>query len=59
MNMAVLGFGVVQETMATGGALAVIGIAVGALGLILFRMWKRQDVGLTAPLAQVRLTAGS
>ena len=39
-NLAVLSFGVIQETMATGAALIVIGIAVGATGLILFRLSK-------------------
>jgi hypothetical protein len=42
MNMAILSFGVVQATMATGGALIVIGIAVGAAGLVLFRLGKRE-----------------
>ena len=39
-NLAVLSFGVIQESMATGAALIVIGIAVGATGLIFFRLSK-------------------
>lgn len=42
-NLAVLSFGVIQETMATGAALIVIGIAVGATGLVLFRLNKKED----------------
>jgi hypothetical protein len=41
-NMAVLGFGVIQETMATGVALIVIGIAVGATGFMLLRLGKKE-----------------
>jgi len=41
-NLAVLSFGVIQETMATGAALIVIGIAVGATGLILTRLSKTE-----------------
>ncbi len=41
-NMAVLSFGVIQETMATGSALIVIGIAVGATGFMLFRLGKKE-----------------
>jgi len=41
LNMAVLSYGVVQETTATGVALIVIGIAVGATGLMLFRLGKK------------------
>jgi hypothetical protein len=41
-NMAVLSFGVIQETMATGSALIVIGIAVGATGFMLFRLGKEE-----------------
>jgi hypothetical protein len=40
-NMAVLGFGVIQETTATGATLIVIGIAIGVIGLILFRIDKK------------------
>jgi len=39
-NLAVLSFGVIQETTATGVALIVIGIAVGATGLLMFRLNK-------------------
>ena len=39
-NLAVLSFGVIQESMATGAALIVIGIAVGATGFILFKLSK-------------------
>jgi hypothetical protein len=39
-NLAVLSFGVIQETTATGTALIVIGIAVGATGLMMFRLNK-------------------
>jgi hypothetical protein len=37
MNMAVLGFGVVQETMITGIVIMVIGLAIGGVGSLLFR----------------------
>ena len=37
-NLVVLGFGVIQQTMAVGGALIVIGVAIGATGLMLFRL---------------------
>ncbi len=40
-NLVVLGFGVIQETMATGGALMLIGLAVGATGLVLFKLSKK------------------
>jgi hypothetical protein len=40
--MAVLSFGVIQETMATGTALIVIGIAVSATGFMLFRLGKKE-----------------
>jgi hypothetical protein len=42
-NLVVLGFGVIQETMAVGGALIVMGIAIGSGGLLLFRL-VRQEV---------------
>ncbi len=42
MNLAVLSFGVIQETMATGIALAVIGLAIGATGFFLFRTAKKE-----------------
>jgi len=38
LNLVVLGFGVIQQTMAVGAALIVIGIAVGATGTTLFRL---------------------
>ncbi len=41
-NMAVLSFGVIQETMVTGTALIVIGIAVGATGFMLFKLGKKE-----------------
>jgi hypothetical protein len=41
-NLAVLSFGVIQETMAVGAALIVIGIAVGATGFMLFRLGKKE-----------------
>ena len=41
MNMAVLSFGVVQQTIAVGAALVVIGLAVGAAGLVLLRLDKQ------------------
>ena len=41
-NLAVLSFGVIQETMATGAALIVIGIAVGTTGFMLFRLGKKE-----------------
>jgi hypothetical protein len=40
-NLAVLSFGVIQESTATGVALIIIGIAVGATGLIVFRLGKK------------------
>ena len=42
LNLAVLSFGVIQETMATGAALIVIGIAVGATGFMLFKLGKKE-----------------
>jgi hypothetical protein len=36
----ILGFGVIQATMATGAALIVIGLAVGATGFGLFRLGR-------------------
>ena len=41
LNLVVLSFGVIQETMVTGAALIIIGIAVGATGLVLFRLSKK------------------
>jgi len=41
-NIAVLSFGVIQETMATGIALIVIGIAVGTTGFMLFSLSKKE-----------------
>jgi hypothetical protein len=41
LNLAVLSFGVIQETMATGGALIIIGLATGITGLLLFRLGKK------------------
>lgn len=41
-NMVVLSFGVIQEAMITGVALIIIGIAVGATGLVLLRLSKRE-----------------
>ena len=40
-NLAVLSFGVIQETMVTGIVLVIIGIAVGATGLVLFKLSKK------------------
>jgi hypothetical protein len=39
-NLVVLGFGVIQETMATGAALMIIGLAVGATGFAIFKLSK-------------------
>jgi hypothetical protein len=41
-NLALLSFGVIQETIATGAALIVIGIAVGATGLTLLRLGRKE-----------------
>ncbi len=41
LNMVVLGFGVIQETLATGAALMIVGLAVGATGLVLFKLSKK------------------
>lgn len=41
LNMVVLSFGVIQETIATGVALIIIGIAVGASGILLFSLGKK------------------
>ncbi len=43
MNLAVLSFGVIQETMATGAALAVIGLAVGTIGFVLLRNTRKEE----------------
>jgi hypothetical protein len=40
-NLVVLSFGVIQETMVTGAVLIIIGIAVGAIGLVLFKLTKK------------------
>lgn len=40
-DLVVLSFGVIQQTMVTGAALIIIGIAVGATGLVLFRLSKK------------------
>jgi hypothetical protein len=40
LYMAVLSFGVIQEIMATGAALVIIGIALGGTGLALFRLGR-------------------
>jgi hypothetical protein len=40
-NLAVLSFGVIQETTATGATLIVIGIAIGVSGLKLFSLDKK------------------
>lgn len=37
-NMVVMGFGVIQATMATGAALIIIGLGIGATGVVLFRL---------------------
>jgi hypothetical protein len=42
LNLAVLSFGVIQQTMATGAALAALGLAIGATGFILFRSSKKE-----------------
>jgi hypothetical protein len=42
-NMVVLSFGVIQETIATGIALIVIGIGVGATGLVLFKLSRKSS----------------
>ena len=44
MNLAVLSFGVIQIAEVTGGALVAIGFAVGATGLILIRLARREKV---------------
>jgi hypothetical protein len=41
LNLVVLSFGVIQATMATGAALIIIGIAVGATGIVLFKVGKK------------------
>jgi hypothetical protein len=43
LNLAVLGFGVIQETMATGAALIVIGLGVGATGSVLFILSRKSS----------------
>lgn len=40
-DIAVLGFGVIQETMATGAAMIVLGLAVGATGFVLFKFSRK------------------
>jgi hypothetical protein len=59
MNMAVLGYGLVQETMATGGALAVIGIAVTALGGVLARWSRKPEEAVEKALMAEAVLAGS
>ena len=44
-NMIVLGFGVIQETEATGAILVVIGVAILLVGVILFRKDKPSLTG--------------
>jgi uncharacterized membrane protein len=41
-NIAVLSFGVIQQTIATGIALVIIGIAVGATGFMFSRLDKKE-----------------
>jgi hypothetical protein len=42
MNMAVMGYGVIQATMATGLALIVLGLGVGLGGLVLVRLSQKE-----------------
>lgn len=40
-NLVVLSFGVIQEIIATGAALIIIGIAIGATGIVIFKLGKK------------------
>ncbi len=42
-NLVVLSFGVIQETIATGAGLMIIGLAVGATGIVLFKLNKKSS----------------
>ena len=42
LNIAILGFGVIQETMAMGVVLIIIGLLAGATGLSLIRLTQKQ-----------------
>jgi hypothetical protein len=44
MNLAVLSFGVIQIAEIMGGGLVAIGLAVGAIGLVLLRLAQKEKV---------------